>query len=339
VPLSLLVVADSLDGGLGSVARAHADWFAGRGWDVTLVAPEESRAVPVTFDPVPFPKTARDVVGMWRAAQRMRAVRRVAKPSVVHCHGLRSFAVTRLAGIKAFVTLHTAGSVASDPPGYAGVRRLVRSSIPRLAAGALSAAPEVPGWPFVLHASPLLGALDRVPFGAADPERPTFLWLGSVDDRRPGDAFVGAIADLASRRPVSGIVVGEGAGLQRLKALAARLDAPVSFVGHQEPGPWLAKAWALCLLSTSEAVTFAAQEAMWVGRSVVASPLPGLRWLVGDTGCLADEVSDVSDALEGLCARTHAEDLGARAAARVRTLVRPGDPWPFVAELYAKALA
>ena len=105
----LLVVADSLEGGLGSVAVAHARWFEARGWQVTVAAPRELTASLDAFEAVPFPETARDVIGMGRAARRMRAVHRAVAPAIVHCHGLRSFAATRLAGVKAFVTLHGAG--------------------------------------------------------------------------------------------------------------------------------------------------------------------------------------------------------------------------------------
>jgi hypothetical protein len=34
----LLIVADSMNGGLGAVALAQAEWFSRRGWGVTVAA-------------------------------------------------------------------------------------------------------------------------------------------------------------------------------------------------------------------------------------------------------------------------------------------------------------
>jgi glycosyltransferase involved in cell wall biosynthesis len=122
--------------------------------------------------------------------------------------------------------------------------------------------------------------------------------------------------------------------VDELAALVAELDAPVEMVGHRPPGPLLAEAWGLGLFSSQEAVTFAVQEAMWVGRPVVCSSLPGLRWLVGDSGFLADDVASATDAFRRLCDHETASALGDRAAIRARELIDPDATWPATKRAY-----
>jgi glycosyltransferase involved in cell wall biosynthesis len=335
---SLLIVADSLVGGLGAVARAHADWFAADGWRVVVAAPALEGGLAADFEPVPLPGTARDPAGMRAAARRLRVLRRSLKAKVVHCHGMRSFAAALVAGFRPFVTLHGSGRVASDPAAYGRVRDAARAAVPILAAGAISAVPDVAGWRFLPHASPRLHSLDRLPFPDADGP-PTFAWVGRVDEGKPGDEFVRAIATVARRREVAGVVLGGGDGMARLTALAGGLDAPIEFLGEGDPEPVLARAWALCLFSEHEAVSFAAQEAMWAGRAVVASPLPGLRWLLGPEGSLASGITEATAALDALCDPGRARAAGATAAQRIRTLIDPTDPWPAIAAMYQKRLS
>jgi glycosyltransferase involved in cell wall biosynthesis len=246
---------------------------------------------------------------------------------------MRSFTAALATGRRPFVTLHGAGTVPSDPRGYRQVRQAVRMVIPHLARAAISAAPDVPGWRFLPHASPRLASLGRLPFPPAG-QIPTFAWVGRVDEGKPGDEFVEVLAALGRRRAVAGVVVGSGNGLARMEALAQRAGAPVQFVGEQDPEPFLARSWALVLFSRHEAVSFVAQEAMWAGRAVVASPLPGLRWLIGTTEPLVEDANQATAVLEDLCDPIRARARGDAAAERVRGLLTPDDPWPAVAAMY-----
>jgi glycosyltransferase involved in cell wall biosynthesis len=81
-------------------------------------------------------------------------------------------------------------------------------------------------------------------------------------------------------------------------------------------------------------VSFAVEEAMWAGRAVVSSPTPGITWLVGDAGVLVGNVTEAVAALHRLCRPGMAAAEGERAAARIRTLLRPDDPWPLIAKAY-----
>src|SRR5688500_4057108 len=101
------------------MAAGHARWFDARGWQVRVVAPEPpERPDGLDLEPVDLPVSARAAGAMAVAARRLARIRRAFRPDVVHCHGLRSFAATLASGARPFVTLHGAGPVASDPPGW-----------------------------------------------------------------------------------------------------------------------------------------------------------------------------------------------------------------------------
>src|SRR5688572_9882565 len=98
--LDLLVVADSVDGGLGASARAHARWFATRGWQVVLAAPaaQDGPISPARAIPLPVPESAFDIAAMASTARRLRLLLRTGRPAITHAHGTRSQLLTLLAG-------------------------------------------------------------------------------------------------------------------------------------------------------------------------------------------------------------------------------------------------
>src|SRR4051794_25456272 len=114
----LSLVADTLTGGLGAAAIDHARWFAERGWDVRVAAPGATTRTELVADRVatidiPIPGAISDARGALRAAARLRPVLRMSAPAIVHCHGLRSFAITKLARPfhPAYVTFHDIGNL------------------------------------------------------------------------------------------------------------------------------------------------------------------------------------------------------------------------------------
>jgi glycosyltransferase involved in cell wall biosynthesis len=340
----LLLVGECLVGGLGAVVLDQAAWFSAHGWHVTVAAPRAPdgrwQRLAGTYAPIDMPESARQLGEMLATRRSLRTLLADLRPSVVHCHGVRPFVATRLASTHApYVTLHGAGTIDEDPPGYAKLRAAGLAVVPRMARHAFTAAPGIGhGWEFLLHASPLLRDLDRMPFPGPD-TTPTFLWLARVDHRKPGDVFVRAIDALSKERPVRGVIAGDGPQIDDLAKLVERLGAPVDMVGHRPPAPLLAETWGLGLFSSQEAVTFAVQEAMWVGRSVVCSSLAGLRWLVGDAGAFADDVAAATDAFRRLCDHDRASALGQRAADRARELIDPEATWPTTERAYLAALA
>lgn len=334
----LLIVSETLGGGLGAATLSQTEWFAERGWEVTVAAsPTEMDPPPgVRFVDLPVPTTARDLVHMRQAWRVIRHIISVDHPDVVHCHGLRSFAIARLASTMApFVTLHGSGVIASAPHGYETLRNFGRTLIPHLARGAITAAPEFGGgWRFLPHASPRLAGMARHEFPPPGGS-PMFLWVGRLDEPKDSVTFVRALAAVSRTQDVRGVVAGRGAQRVLLERLIADEGAPVELLGvRDDVEQLLAQAWGLVVLSRFEGVTFAAQEAMWVGRPVIASPLPGLTWLVGDAGLFAPDLESAIAAIARLSDRETASRLGDRSAERIRSLIQPNAPWPAIEALY-----
>jgi glycosyltransferase involved in cell wall biosynthesis len=338
-PRRLLVVADNLIGGLGGAAIRHVEWFRSEGWVVQLAAPvgEPNGLTVDGHIPVAIPRTVRSGRGLLRAARQLRRLRRTFRPDIVHCHGARSFVVSRLSGGRApFVTLHAIQPISSDPRGYQRVRVLGLSAVPLAAAGAFSVFPDPPrGWVFTPHASHRLSSLPRL--GRPTGTRPTFLWMGALDEPKQPELFVRAMAGLGLRRPdVCGLMAGSGPLADRLADLVAATGAPVQLLGHRSDlQNLLSESWAVVLFSGSEGIPFSLEEAMWAGRTVVCSTLVGTCWLVGDDGgLLADDETSAVDVLERLCDRAETERLGEAAAERIRQLLKPDDPWPIIDRAY-----
>ena len=343
----LLVITDTLAGGLGGAVSAQYEWFNAHDWDVKVAAgwleavPLE---VPGSID-LDMPTTVRNVPRLLRASSQIRALRRSFRPDIVHCHGMRSFIAARLASSLSrkrapWVTLHGKGTVPSDPPGYNIVRTLGVSVTSLLAGRAFSVAPDAPrGWVFTPYASHWLAQMEQ--FGPPTTAAPTFLWLGRLMEPKQPDLFIRALAALAKDRPdVRGIVVGDGPNAAEIHTLAESLDAPVEFFGHVvDPRPLMEQAWAVVMLSSIEGVPFSLEEAMWTGRAIVSSPLPGATWLTdGDPRTMADGVEGVRAAMERLCDRETAIADGQRLAVQARKRLSPDMPWPQLDELYRAAI-
>jgi len=328
--LDLLLVADSVKGGLGSSAAAHARWFEGRGWNVGIAAPhldEVNHGVAQRFR-LPAVHSALDIPSVLRAALCLSGIFRRHRPVVVHAHGTRSQLLCLLAGRRPYVTMHGSGGriEGQSVPGTL-VRTLARRVAARLAVRAYSAAPASGGWETLLHASPRLADLDVLP--PADGDVPTFVWVGRLDAPKRPELFVEACALAHRLTPLRGVVVGDGPLLDELRAQVAHLGAPVDVRGvTDDVTSALREAWAVCLFSDFEGVPFTVQEAMWAGRAMVLSPLPGLRWFAGDTATYASEPRAIADAMLGLCDRDLASARGQLAADRIRGLLHPDDPFP-----------
>jgi glycosyltransferase involved in cell wall biosynthesis len=338
--MQLLIVSDTLAGGMGALARTHAGWFGAGGWDVTLAAPLDGAAPDAGFAELPAVVSLRRVGDVRRARAALRDVwRACGSPPVVHAHGMRSFMLCRLAGLpKPFVSVHGSHPSHDDPPGYDVVRRAWFALLPRLARGATSGEPtSVRGWTYYPFASPMLGRVGELPFPAAE-STPTVAWLGLLDSRKQPDVFVRAIAQLAvDGVAVRGVMGGAGERFDEIKALVASLGAPVDMLGQTDPIAVLRDAWVLALFSRSEGTPLVVMEAMWVGRSVVASNLPGNAHLIGDTGALADDVDAAAAALRAVVTdHAVAAARGAAAATRVRSLLTPDTPWAELEQAYRR---
>jgi glycosyltransferase involved in cell wall biosynthesis len=336
--LDLLVVADSLEGGLGASAQAHARWFAARGWRVALAAPgahdelHPSRAA-VDLD---VPEGAFKIVSMLRTSRVLRDVLRRDQPVVVHAHGARSQLLVLAAGRRPWVTMHGAGRV--DGQGRVGdaARILLRRVAPFLSSGAFSAAPAAGRWRTLLHASPRLSGLPQMPASSANP--PVFLWVGRLEAPKKPEIFVRACALAARERPLRGVMIGGGPLLHEIRAAVAEERAPVDVVGETgDVSAFLALSRAVVLFSGFEGVPFSVQEAMWAGRAVLMSPLPSLQWFAAGAADYANDPVEAAAVMVALCDSGFARRRGEEAAGRIRALLSPDTPFPQLMKAYQDA--
>ena len=275
----LLVVTDSLSGGLGGAVLEQVEWFKTRGWEVRVAAgahETEVRAAdrdrrdshsahrsPVAGSPGSGAKPSTSVQGVAAFGHPL--------------HGLRSFLVAALAGRRAIAHLHGSGHIPSNPDVFDPLRRAFLRVLPRLAVVAYSASPErARGWHFAPVASPRLASLELLPF----PDHggtPTFLWLGRLAEQKRADLFIDALAEAGKETQIRGVIAGTGPQEEELREHAKNVGAPVEFLGQQaDIVPLLREAWAVVLLTRFEGMPFAVEEAMWTGRTIVGSRIPPL---------------------------------------------------------------
>lgn len=331
-PGRLLVLSDTLAGGLGALVRLQAEWFASRRWEVTVAAPDDGPRPPSpsAFRSVPAVDSARRIVQMNAVRRALRALRsRVDDRTVVHIHGMRSLLLARAARLPTpFVSVHGAHADVNDPPGYARLRRLWLAAVPHLCVRAVTGEPGYGGaWVYEPHASPLLHDLDVLPMPTGSV--PTVCWLGGLDTRKQPEIFVRAIAEVARQgQPIRGLLGGSGERTGEIAQLARDLDAPVQLLGQADAVDVLRRSWALALFARSEGTPLAVIEAMWAGRSVIGSPVPGIEHVVGDTGTIAGDVAEAAAAITAFVSdRQLATERGLAAAERIRDLLGPWTPW------------
>jgi hypothetical protein len=117
----LLVVTDTLAGGLGALVRLQAEYFASRNWGVIVAAPADGPApdAPAVWVELPGVVTARRAAQMTAARRALRRLRLfVDADTVVHVHGMRSVLLARAAGLPTpFVSVHGAHAYSRDPRG------------------------------------------------------------------------------------------------------------------------------------------------------------------------------------------------------------------------------
>ncbi len=341
LPRSLLVVADTLDGGLGAAARHHVRTFARDGWSVRLAAPG-ARSLPPDEAGVDLaaPPSAFDLRGMLTAARRLRVLAGSPRPHVVHAHGTRSQALCLLAfRSRPFVTFHGAGRL----PGQSTVGTALRGGFllvaPTLARQAFSVAPGTgPGWTTLLSASPRLAGLERRTRDELAPD-PLFVWVGRLSPQKRPDLFVQAVAAVRERVPgARGVLLGDGPDTDAVRALNDELGHPVQLLGDvPDVEQHLRRAWAFCLFSHFEGIPFSLQEAMWVGVAPVLTPLAGNQHLAGDAAQWAPELPEAVAAMTRWCDPSRAWQAGQVAADRVRAVISADDPHEQLARAYGAA--
>ena len=160
-----------------------------------------------------------------------------------------------------------------------------------------------------------------------DVDRAAVITVGRlIGTKRVADA-IRAITEVARRRPVQLYVAGGGSEEPALRALAAQLDAPVSFLGFRDDVARLLHAADVFVFPTEyEGMPVALLEALAMGRATVCSDIVENRDLaaqaaryfpVGDVRLLATAIEEL------LADEGRREALGRQARARALAYAAP----------------
>ena len=170
-----------------------------------------------------------------------------------------------------------------------------------------------------------------------EPDRPLVVSVGRLHRQKGYETLIAAAARWAELQ-VLVVVAGDGPDEAALRTLIADRRAPVRLLGRRSDVPdLLAAADLVVLTSRWEARSLVAQEALLLGRPLVASAVGGLPTLLGDGARLVPG-GDV-DALDAAVRRLLTNEperaaLAARGRARAATWPTPEDTVSQVAAVY-----
>ena len=194
--------------------------------------------------------------------------------------------------------------------------------------------------------------LERVPNGVdlddfplAQAPREGLLCVGRLVPYKGVDTLIKAMPYVHGQTGATLTLVGDGPERARLETLAARLRAPVAFLGRVPPGalPRLYGSSALTVLpsaNSQEAFGIALLESMSTGTPVVASDLPGVREVASLAGLTARPRDP--DALAETIIRALRDPRAFGSPRSIRARVEKEYAWPRVVErleaVYARAM-
>lgn len=332
-PRRVSLVLGSSTGGVGQHLRSVVPRLTGR-YVVTVVGPRATddlfgfSAAAAAFRAVEIPAD----LGPRDAATVRRLRIALDDAELVHAHGLRAGLLAGLAAhrrVPLVCTLHNA-LITTGWRRRVSVRlerRVVRradvtlgasedlvDSARRLGASDARLAPV---------AAPVAPSPERPPIdvkaGLGAAARPLVVSVGRLHPQKGYDTLVAAAVRLAGREPPPLFVVaGDGPLDGYLRSLVAAMGAPVRLLGRRaDVADLLAAADVVALPSVWEARSLVAQEAMQLGRPLVATRVGGLPGLVEDGAVLVPpgDADALADALAGLLDEPQAAArLGRRAA-------------------------
>lgn len=314
-------------GGIGTHVASVTRGLLERGDRVTVLGPAETdkqfgfRAAGARFVPVDIPATT-DPVRDIRAVMALRRALRGPSggaPDVVHAHGLRAGLIGRLSkvpGVPLVVTWH----VHFDSSGSGLMGTLMGQAEMAVARGAEvslctdpdqvshvlasggvdvrfapAAAPPLPEP--IVDAETLKAGLDAT-------GRPLILSVGRLHPVKRLDILIDAAARWQDLNPVPLVLVaGDGPLSSDLAARISRTKAPVRLLGHRNDVADLLAASDLAVVtSDSETRQMFAQEALRVGKPLIATRAGGIPALVGDAAVLIEpgDIDGVDQAVRGL---------------------------------------
>jgi len=360
-PRRVALVLATSTGGIGRHVTTLAEGLSGAGDEVTVYAPEATdrqfgfagfgaRYVPVEIPANPHP-------GDLRAVRDLRRALADGGTDLVHAHGLRAGLVASLArpdGIPLVVTWHNAvlgGGLRSR------ALALLERRVARTADVTLAVSPDLVERATALGGrdvrlaivvAPPLGPATRDPadvraeLGVTDGQ-PLVLAVGRLHPQKAHHVLIEAAARWRERDPAPVVAIaGSGPSFLPLTRQIARMDAPVTLLGHRgDVADLLDAAQVAVVTSAWEGQPLFPQEAMRAGVPLVATRAGGLPVVVGD-GAVLVPVGDV-DAVDAEVRRLlddarHRADVVARARDRATLLPTGADELAQVRGVYAELL-
>lgn len=316
-----LTILHAAQPALGGAARVAADLAADqvhRGWKVAVACPSSGPlrawAEEVGARHLPWEATRAPTPRSLAEADRLRAIVRAVSPHVVHLHSSKAGLAGRLAVRGKLCTVFQPHAWS-----FEAVRGPVRNAAILWERFAVRWADTIV---CVSEAERERGLRERVqaryqvvpngvdldhfrpagPEDQADARRrlrlgtgPVAVCVGRLSWEKGLDVCVKAWPSVVGRVPGAELIlVGEGPERSNLEA---RAGSSVRLVGARDDVPlWLAAADVLVAPSRWEGMSLTVLEAMAVGRSVVASDVPGMREVLGEEAGAIVSVEDV-DAL------------------------------------------
>ena len=322
-PRVALVLGTST-GGVGVHVLSLARALDGAGWGVTVCAPASTQAV-FDFGSAGARVETVPIGGAGRELFAVRSLRRaIADADLIHAHGLRAGTVAGLARRHPLVvTWHNAvlARGASGRLMALGERFVARAADVSLGASSdlvariralggsdVHLAPVAPP-----RVAPVRRPADvRAEFDLA-PGRPLIVCVGRLHTQKAHDVLIHAASRWIDLDPEPLVVIaGDGPLHDTLTGLIEVEQAPVRLLGRRSDVPdLLAAADLVVLTSRWEARPLVVQEAMRLGRAVIATDVGGVRELVGD-GAMLVPAGD-ADALDA-AVRSLLGDPGASVA-------------------------
>ncbi|MBW8486895.1 glycosyltransferase [Actinomadura parmotrematis] len=313
------------------VAQAAAEQ-AGRGWRVAVACPPEgelvARLAAAGVPHLPWRAGRSPGPGTLAEARRLRGLVAAFDPDVVHLHSAKAGLAGRLPGVagdrRVVFQPHgwswLAGSGPLGPVSLAWERYAAHraDAVVCVGAGELEQG-RAAGVRGAFHM--IRNGVDRDRFRPAGaegraaaraalgvpPSARLAVCIGRLTRQKGQDVLLAAWPLVRERRPDAELVlVGDGDAADQLRGQAGPGVLLVPAVA--DPRPWLAAADVVVMPSRWEGLPLAALEALAVGRSLVASDVPGLAEVVAP----------------GRGALVPAEDAAALAAAVAERLSAPG---------------
>jgi glycosyltransferase involved in cell wall biosynthesis len=299
----LVLVAETLQGGLGAALIADSRRAIESGAEVTIAAPRRFDDPPlhpsVTAVDIGVPESARNVVSLLRARMQLRQVlKQQSALDWTHVHGLRGLLLV-WPRKRLLLTYHGAAALPGEQRVVSLLRALALRVVPLMSTRSYTVIPlRFRGWLPIWITAPNVLAAAPPRVHTADAFR--LLWMSRVAAQKDFGTFLSLVRRCSRYPDFAGADVYGSIDPRIQDEFAAEAaDLDVTFRGAQrDVAGVLAGDYIFCLFSHFEGRPFALEEAISAGLPVIVSDLPGNRVLVSDERFLIKSLDEAQSAVE-----------------------------------------